>query len=271
MTGWVLAVIGDTHIGSNTAVSPLKFEVHNRNTLEAQVTHANRLQQWLHSCWVDYWNYVDHIRGKGKKAKRLIVAHLGDVIDGSHHGTTQIVQEGADQARMAIEMLEPVRNKANSFIGILGTMPSHAGQDHVSEVSIYRELGADHIEQAVTLDIDGTLIDLAHHGRVGTRPWTSGAAALGAEVMLDYAQQGKPLPHFILRGDRHRFDDSGMRFENTRVIQAPSWQLKTSYGWRVSSNTTRSDIGGVIITDGTLDLTRSRYKGQPDGRKTVKV
>lgn len=271
MTGSILAVISDTHFGSNTAVSPLKFEVHNRNTLEAQITSANRLQQWLYECWVDFWDYVEHLRGNGRKRKRLIVAHLGDVCDGSHHGTTQIVQEVHDQVKIAIDMLEPIRYKASIFIGILGTMPAHAGQDHVNEVEIYRELGADHIEQTLTLDIDGVLVDLAHHGRVGTRPWTSGAAGLGAEVMLDYAQAGKPLPHFILRGDRHRFDDSGAKFENTRVVQCPSWQLKTSFGWRVSSNTTRSDIGGVILNDGLLDLSKARYRGQPDARKVVKV
>lgn len=51
MTDSILAVISDTHFGSNTAVSPLKFEVHNRNTLEAQITNANRLQLWLYECW----------------------------------------------------------------------------------------------------------------------------------------------------------------------------------------------------------------------------
>lgn len=271
MSSSILAVISDTHIGSNTSVSPLRFEVHNRNTLETQATEANRLQRWLFDCWTDYWDYVEFLRGKGKKRKRLIVVHLGDVIDGNHHGSTQIVQEVADQVKMAIDLLEPVRMKASCFVGILGTMPSHAGMDHVTEAQVYKELGADHIEQTLTLDVDGVLVDVAHHGRVGTRPWTSGAAALGVEVMIDYATQKKDLPHFIMRGDRHRFDDSGAKFESTRVIQCPSWQLKTSYGWRVSSNTTRSDIGGVILNDGQLDLSKSRYKGQPDARKVVKV
>ena len=36
----ILVVISDTHIGSNTAIAPPEFEVHNRNTLEAQVINA---------------------------------------------------------------------------------------------------------------------------------------------------------------------------------------------------------------------------------------
>ncbi len=84
MSGYVIAVIGDTHIGSSTALSPLQFTIHNRATLEEQITYANRLQEWLHECWVDYWDYIYHLCSKGKKGKRLIVIHLGDVIDGNH-------------------------------------------------------------------------------------------------------------------------------------------------------------------------------------------
>lgn len=47
MSGYVLAVISDTHFGGNTAVAPPQFEVHNRNTLETQTMMANRLQSWL--------------------------------------------------------------------------------------------------------------------------------------------------------------------------------------------------------------------------------
>jgi hypothetical protein len=271
VSGYVLAVISDTHFGGNTAVAPPQFEVHNRNTLETQTMLANRLQSWLYQKWQDFWAYVYGLQGKGRKAKRLIVVHLGDILDGNHHGTNQIIHEIGDQRQIALDMLEPIRNKANTFVGILGTMPSHAGQDHADEAAIYRELGADYIEQTLTLDLDGTLVDLAHHGRAGTRPWTTGAAALGAEVMLDYAQLGKPLPHYILRGHKHMVDDSGSKFERTRVIQCPSWQLKTSYSYRVAANTSRSDIGGVIIVDGVLDLSKSRYRGQPDARKVVKV
>ena len=101
MSEYIIAVIGDTHIGSSTALSPLKFTIHNRATLEEQVTYANRLQEWLYECWIDYWSYVYHLCGKGKKGKRLIVIHLGDVIDGNHHGSNQLVQEVEDQVQMA--------------------------------------------------------------------------------------------------------------------------------------------------------------------------
>lgn len=264
MSGSLLVVIADTHIGSTTAIAPPKFVVHNRSSNEAQVTEANRLQKWLYRNWQDSWDYLQSIR----KKKRVIVAHLGDVIDSVHHGSTQLVQEPGDQFKMAVELLEPYRDIAETFIGILGTAV-HGGPDHAIESSIYSEIGADYIENSMTVDIDGVLVDLAHHGRIGARPWTSGAANLASEVMLDYAQSGMPLPNYIFRGHFHTLDDSGSKFENTRLIQCPSWQLKTTFSNRVAGNTRRSDIGTIFLNCGKLDMSRSRYKGQPDGVKVV--
>ena len=266
MNGSLLVVISDTHIGSSTALSPLRFVVHNRSDYEAQTMEANRLQRWLYSNWVDLFEYV---QSKSKK-RRVVVVHLGDVIDNVHHGSTQLVQEVGDQVAMALELLRPYRDIADKFIGILGTA-AHAGTDHAVETDLYRQLGADYIEQQMTIDIDGVLVDLAHHGRAGFRPWTSAAAGLASEIMIDYAQQGLPLPDFIFRGHLHVLDDSGAKFENTRLVQCPSWQLKTTYSNRVAGNTRRSDIGAVLLNDGKLDLTKSRYRGQPDGRKITKL
>lgn len=266
MTGTILVVLSDTHIGSSTAVSPLRYTIHSRSKNEAQPTEANKLQKWLYANWIDFYDYV---KSKARK-HRIIVAHLGDVIDYNHHGSTQLVQEIGDQVVMAKELLMPYREIADKFIGILGTAV-HAGTDHAVETDLYRQLEADYIEQQITIDIDGVLVDLAHHGRAGFRPWSSTAANLASEIMLDYAQSGLPLPNFIFRGHLHTIDDSGSKFENTRLIQCPSWQLRTTYANRVAGNTRRSDIGAVLLNDGKLDLTKSRYCGQPDGRKITKL
>ena len=98
VTGTILVVLSDTHIGSSTAVSPLRFTVHNRSTYEAQVMEANRLQKWLYRNWLDFFSMSRNARNI-----RIIVAHLGDVIDYNHHGSTQLVQEVGDQVVMAKE------------------------------------------------------------------------------------------------------------------------------------------------------------------------
>ena len=266
----VLVVISDTHIGSTTALAPQTYELHNRNTLELSTVQANTLQTWVYNCWTDFWNYIDYVRGTGKKRKRLVTAHLGDVIDGVHHQSTQLIAEVGDQYKMALDLLEPIRDKSSYFIGIFGT-GAHAGQDHATEAAIYRELSADFIGQNIVLELDGLRHDLAHHGRTGTRPWTTGATNLAAEIIIDYALTGDPLPNYIFRGHRHVIDDSGSKFEITRLIQCPAWQLKTSHGWEVAGNTVRSDIGGVIVNENIVDLAKSRYGGQPDKRKVIRL
>jgi hypothetical protein len=263
--GSVLAVISDSHIGSSTALAPLEFTVHNRSSFEAQKTQANKLQNWLHECWLDYWQYVFKLA----KHRRLIVVHCGDLVDGVHHGSTQVMAEVGDQVEAALELLMPIRSKAQYFFGILGTGPVHAGMDNATEAQIYKELGATDYSQTLTLEIDGKVHDFAHHGRAGRRPWTSSAAGVAAEVMIDYASQGLHPPAFVWRGHNHVIDDSGSKLAGTRSIALPSWQLKTSFGWRMSANTVRSDIGGYIVVNGVIDDSKARYSGQPDGRRII--
>ena len=267
MSGTVLVVLSDSHVGSSTAVSPLRYTVHNRSSYEAQVTQANRLQKWLYECWTDYWDYVFKLA----KKKRLIVVHCGDLIDGLHHGSLQVMNEVQDQVEAFEELMLPVLAKADGFYGVLGTGPSHAGMDNSIEAQIYRDLGAIEFGQTLTLSVDGYIHTFFHHGRAGGRPWTSSSAGLAAEVMLDFAQAGLPLPNFVWSGHTHRSDDSGSKFRDTRAISLPSWQLKTSFAHRVSAATARSDIGGYIVVDGVLDDSRSRYHGQPDQRRIIMV
>lgn len=265
MSGTVLAIVSDTHVGSSTALAPLEFSVHNRSDYEAQVTKANKLQKWLYECWTDYWDYVFKLA----KKKRLIVVHCGDLVDGVHHGSLQVMNEVEDQAEACLELMMPIVAKCDGFFGVLGTGPSHAGMDNSTEAALYRQLGAVEFGQHLTLDIDGILHTFFHHGRSGYRPWTSSSAGLAAEVMLDFAQEGLPLPNFIWTGHTHRTDDSGSKFASTRAISLPSWQLKTSFGYKVSAGTIRSDIGGYLVVDGIVDGSKSHYRGQPDQRKII--
>jgi hypothetical protein len=267
----LLVIISDTHIGGSTALATPEYGVHNRYDLEAQTMRANRLQSWLWECWVDFWNYVYELQGKGKKARRLIVVHCGDVIDGVHNGSTQLMPEIADQMQLALDILQPVASRANAFFGIYGT-GAHAGNDNVYEAQLYTELGAQAYGHQLTLDIDGYIHSFQHHGRSGARPWTSSAAGLASEVMIDYAQRGQKPPNFIWTGHLHRVDDSGVKFKETRAISLPSWQLKSSFSWKVAGNSIRSDIGGFIVLDGhIIDNSHARYVGQADERDIIKV
>lgn len=272
MAKTILAIFGDTQIGSSTALAPPQFTIHNNDTHEAQTVAHNHLQAWLWACWVDYWDYVRSLAGVrgGRRKHRIIAVHMGDVIDGNHHGTKQIVQDEADQALIAIDVLQPIRDGADGFYGVIGT-EAHAGPAGEHEVRIYKTLECDEYGQNLMLHIDGRLHDFAHHGRVGGRAWTSAAAGIGAEVMVDCARFGLPMPDYIWRAHNHVIDDSGDKLEGTRVVCLPSWQLKTAFAHRVSANRVRSDVGAYIVDGGVVDNSRNRYKAQPDGRRIIEA
>lgn len=266
----ILAIFGDTQIGSSTALAPPKFTIHNENENEVQVVSHNTQQQWLYACWVDLWDYVKTLAGvRGRTRKHRIVAvHMGDVIDGNHHGTKQIIQDVGDQVLVALDLLRPIADMADAMFGVIGT-EAHAGQNGEDEIGIYRELGVQEYGQNLMIRVDGKLHDFAHHGRVGTRVWTSAAASIGVEVILDCVKSGLPAPDYIWRAHNHIIDDSGAKIEGTRVICLPSWQLKTAFAHAKSPNRVRSDIGGYIVDGGAINDTRNRYTAQPNGRRII--
>jgi hypothetical protein len=256
----IIAVISDLHIGSSVALCPPKFEIHSGRADETQVVEATKAQMWLWASWCDYWRYVWQLASEGgeKKKHRIIVICLGDVIEGNHHASNQNIPEIQDQVAVAMQILQPVKDMSDAFFGVMGT-EAHAGTNNDTEHGIYRTLEATEYDYQLTLNIDGVLIDAAHHSAApGINPLM--------RILADYPASSRP--NYILRGHRHVIVDTGANHPDTRMITCPSWQLKTSYGWRVDQRR-RADIGGLIINRGIMDMSRSRYQAQPDERRII--
>jgi len=150
LTKTITVVIGDFHIGSTTALAPLQYEIHTKRSDE---------------CWVDYWEYVRSLAGySGKRRKnRIVVLSLGEICDNNHHDSNQLVNEIEDQVAMAKELLYPVADMADAFYGVAGT-DVHSGASGNLDFQLYEDLGAKDYGQNLTFDIDGTLVNIAHHG-----------------------------------------------------------------------------------------------------------
>jgi hypothetical protein len=263
----IVSVISDTHLGSTCALMLPEWTNDDKQTIKASLP-----QMWLLECWNEYWNYVKAlcgIRGKSRKA-RLVVIHLGDIVEGNHHGSSQLMPNLEDQESMAEEMLRPLAAMADGGFYCARGTEAHAGDAAQSEVRICKEIGARACEWTLLLDVDGVLFDCAHHGRSGNRPWTSSAAGLAAEVALDAATHGQPIPNYVLRGHTHTYDDGGLKVTGIRAITVPSWQLHTAYGYKVAGNR-RSDIGGMVFSDGIPDFSRIRYMAAPGQKRIIKV
>jgi hypothetical protein len=273
----IVALIGDTHIGGMTALSLHEWncdtgEVHEDGTPIMQKYTATLAQNWIYSNWLDFWGYVEKLCGR---KHRLIAIHGGDIIEGNHHHTVQAMPNVGDQVGMAIDILKPIANLCSKTKGklifIRGT-EAHAGEGAQSEAGIASALGCQCVWEGI-FDIDGVLIDCAHHGRAGQRDWTSQAASMATEAITEAAtdRPSRPAPNYVFRWHNHLVDDSGEKVVGTRAISMPAWTLRGAFGYRAAAGH-RSDIGGVIIREnGELDLSRLRYWAAPGQRKIQKV
>jgi hypothetical protein len=275
--GAIVAIVSDTHIGGLTALSLHEWtcdtgETHQDGTPMIQLYTATLAQDWIYQNWLDFWGYVAMLAGR---KHRVIAIHLGDILEGNHHRTVQAMPNLGDQVSMATEIMKPIANLCSKTKGSLhfirGT-EAHAGEAAQSEVGVANALGAPCSWERI-FDIDGIIVDCAHHGRAGRRDWTSTAAGMAVEAIQD-AVTDRPAripPKYVFRGHNHLVDDSGEKNPLTRAIAMPAWTLRGAFGYRVSAGH-RSDIGGaIILPDGTLDLSRLRYFAAPGQRKVIKL
>jgi len=250
----IVAAFSDTHAGGTTALCPPQISLDDGGHYT-----ASRAQRWLWECWQSFWERVEVARSAAKAD--LVVVCNGDVVDGNHHGTTQILSGNPNaQAAVVNEILRvPLSLGPSALLFIRGT-EAHVGQSAAQEERIAdglrrdgRPIIADPDTGAAswwkrTLDIQGVHIEFAHHGKIGTRPSTKMTAVYSQafDVWTEHNLRGERPPDLALRSHMHRFADTGKAYP-TRLIQMPAWQLATSYVHRIAPNSL-ADIGGIIAT-----------------------
>ncbi len=122
-------VLSDTHCGSTLGLLPPGFE-----TLEGNEVKQNAAQRWLWECWTDAnERWIPGIVGKDKYA--LIIN--GDLIEGIHHGTSQVVSaDVTDHVSAAVETMKPLtKNAAQTFVTV-GTECHTKNTEHAIAKSI---------------------------------------------------------------------------------------------------------------------------------------
>jgi hypothetical protein len=246
----VLAVVSDIHTGSTVGLCPSAgIDLDDGGRYE-----PSRAQRWLWQRWEWFWDEV--ARERDSAAADLYVIVNGDVIDGRHHETTQVVSGNLDvQAAVARACLEvPRALGVDRWFVVRGT-EAHVGPSAQAEEALARWLGAERDPDTGTyswwhlrLIVHDLLIDIAHHGRTGHRSWTRWNATqlLAADIALSHLQSRERPPDLAIRSHYHRYADS-YDAQPVRVIQTPAWQLATAYVHRRAPESL-ADIGGLIVT-----------------------
>lgn len=225
-----LVVLGDIHAGSSKALLPPNFV-----TLEDHEVRQNAIQKWLWECWRRKDDFLDEVLGNAPFGLVL----NGDLIEGIHHGTKEIISpEVADHRNAAVQLLKPVAERAAKVFVVRGT------ECHVNnhEVSIGKELGAVmnpetriHAFDRLTIDIAGIRCVFRHHIPASVRRNLS-ATQLSiqlAEEQLEAVNNGEPLPRVV--GAAHRHKPDHYEDDNGLCFVSPPWQMLTRHGHKVVS------------------------------------
>ena len=172
----------------------------------------------------------------------------GDCIEGRHHGSSEVVAAlNMDHSNAAIECLKPLAAKAAITYMTAGT-ECHVGD---YEQYICREIGATWLGDKGLVEINGTLLDIAHHMPTTGRAYLeAGAMSITmGNARQNYSRLGHRVPKIYLRGHRHvggMFCDAAGLF-----MVSPAWQLLTRYGHKVVGDSICRPGAGILDWQGT--------------------
>jgi hypothetical protein len=235
--------------------------------------HASKAQRWLMQCWRDYWAR-DEARRRALNAELYCVFN-GDLVEGAHHKTTQILSENpnAQAAVLNAAIAVPLALNPDRIVIIRGT-EAHVGQSASAEERIADGLRRDKrpiVSEPETraaswwhwrAELQGVRVDITHHGKLGLLPRTrgSGIVLYAWNILDEHAADGHQPPHLCLRGHNHKRGDSGSACP-VRVVATGAWQLGTGHVHKVQADSL-ADIQGVIVTidGGEYDVKEIRFQ-----------
>lgn len=251
----VIAITSDQHCGSTVALCPPTIKLDDGGKYQASDD-----QRRLWKNWLNFWDRV-YDRAHALDAK-LIQVYNGDLTEGDHHKTTQILSGNpvAQAAVVNAAMAVPLALDPDALFFVRGT-EAHVGASACFEERIalglakdkrpvVRERGTGNASHwQATMNIQGVRLDFAHHGKHGSRPSTKMNVinALAGDIFMEHCIEGRRHPHIAVRSHMHQYADTFHAYP-TRLIQTPAWQLHTAFTHRISTTGKSAHIGGIIIT-----------------------
>ena len=273
MSGHLVAICADLHCGSTIGLchkDPTELD-------DGGLYRPSEGQKYLFQCWEEGWATVKSMA----RRRRLHFILNGDAIDGDHHQTPQLASRlSGTQVGMALKVLETPLALKPSAIHIMRGTPVHTGSSAQTEEGIARTLAAQghpvikdpdihtYSSYRRRIDIEGVRLDVAHHGRAGTRAHTRGSMSKlyaydvwgeqaltclkdmqGAEHMIEREEiyQRKRPCDIAIRSHNHKYMDSGFDSRGvTRVIGTPAFQLATEYIYKLAAEAL-ADLGILCL------------------------
>lgn len=210
------------------------------------------IQVKLWERWEAYWKRAAEL--KKDLGGYLISCLKGDLFEGDHHGTIQIVSKHPEPAAYLAARTfggdgvqsPPTDAKVDETIVIRGT-EAHAGPIGASEEAFARSIKATKNPETHTWSwwawrpvIHGVRLDFRHHpGTSGRMPHTRGPGVqrLAELIWNEHARNGMTPPHIASRGHIHVPGDSGPTYPGgcpVRALITPSWKIHDAHTHKVA-------------------------------------
>jgi len=260
-------VISDTHVGSYMGLCPpdgIRLD-------NGAMMTPNKYQRFLWECWQDLWeNWVPKTC---KGAKKKILVHNGDAIQGTELRQVDAVPSEQSQKAAFVEIMKPIIKKFDDFYMVRGTEAhGRTGEQSTEELAqalktTPEEPTGNHSRSELWLEDkeNDVITNYSHHiGFTNSAAYESSAPMrelISAEI--EAAQWGARLPQVIVRSHRHRYTKvvipTNRKSDITCVI-TPSWQLKTVWSYK-ADRLRMPHIGAIaIITEnGEWEIKRKLY------------
>lgn len=179
---------------------------------------------------------------EAKASKAEIVIVNGDAIEGKgarNGGIELITSDRMEQGKMAVECINQFKS-AKKFYLTYGT-PYHTGPDEHFEKPISDAVGG-HIENRLSLNINGLLFDVRHHVSGSSTPYAH-ITPLKKEQVIALLDTRITRGSITVRSHVHKFlsieDNKGM------ALTTPGLQIYTDFG--ASKCNGEIDLGFLIF------------------------
>jgi hypothetical protein len=222
------------------------------------------VQRVVWGWWEEFWaDWVPTVT----RGQPFAVLLNGDVVDGGghHQNVTHISANRRDQERLALRVLEPVRDLCDGRLYMVRGTEAHAGPSGCDEEAIGAALGAipndagQHARWELWIRVGHALVHAAHHiGTAGSLAYET--TAIHKELEQSFVESGRwgqVHPDVVVRSHRHR--NAETRIQTARgfatSFTTAAWQLKTPLAHRIAgARQTMPQIGGSLIRCGDEDV-----------------
>lgn len=259
-----LIVISDLHINSTVGLS-----LKNVHLDDGGIYVANKSQNWLLE---NFYNFISLT--KSLQGEKIFVVN-GDMIDINSHSDYQLITKNkATVVKHALDIMQLVVEPKDKLFIVRGT-EAHVGECAEVEEIIAKQLGAvqgdnhNFTHWHLSLNVDGVLFDIAHHGKIGNS-WnrTSALNTKAVEEIVNGVKHNETIHDVIIRSHNHTFADTHDNFP-VRVISTPAWQLATNYAHRIGVGI--ADIGGLIFQCDNTNYKMEKFLYRPARKEPIEV